>query len=306
MTTRHASPAVHAALLGVALLFSINYILAKIALRHFDPLAFAYVRVIGSALLLLIVSRRSHLPHALPREKFDTLRIFGFAALGVVINQTLFVAGLALTSAHTAAILITMIPVFTLLAAVAAGRERLAASRIAGIAIAGSGALLIVGLEGAFGDGESLLGDVLILVNCLSYALYLVFSKPMTARIPPIRFMTQIFVAGSLLMTPVAAIAVVRQSWAAVPLSAWLALAGVIAGPTVGAYLLNAWALARAESSSVAAYSYVQPLVATILAALFLGETIRGAVVPAAALIFAGVWLAGRKPAARPMPGSGR
>jgi drug/metabolite transporter (DMT)-like permease len=68
----------------------------------------------------------------------------------------------------------------------------------------------------------------------------------------------------------------------------------VIAGPTVGAYLLQAWALRHAEASMVAAYTYVQPVLATTLGAVFLGEEIRSAVLVAAALIFAGVWLAGR------------
>jgi drug/metabolite transporter (DMT)-like permease len=86
-----------------------------------------------------------------------------------------------------------------------------------------------------------------------------------------------------------------RQDWHALSPRAWLALALVIAGPTVGAYLLQAWSLRYADSSLVAAYTYVQPVLATLLGALFLAETLRPIVIAAAALIFSGVWLAGRK-----------
>ena len=72
-------------------------------------------------------------------------------------------------------------------------------------------------------------------------------------------------------------------------------LAIVIAGPTVGAYLLNAWALANAESSLVAAYTYLQPFITAFLAAVLLHETIGSSAVVAAVVIFAGVWLAGRR-----------
>ena len=53
---------------------------------------------------------------------------------------------------------------------------------------------------------------------------------------------------------------------------AWWSLAFVIVGPTIAAYLMNAWALKYAESSVVAAYTYLQPVFAVILAAIFLQE----------------------------------
>jgi drug/metabolite transporter (DMT)-like permease len=65
----------------------------------------------------------------------------------------------------------------------------------------------------------------------------------------------------------------------------------VILGPTVPAYLLQAWALRHADSSAVAVYTYVQPVLASILGAIFLAEHIRPIIALAAVLIFAGVWL---------------
>jgi drug/metabolite transporter (DMT)-like permease len=85
-----------------------------------------------------------------------------------------------------------------------------------------------------------------------------------------------------------------RENWQAVPLVAWLSLAFVIVGPTVVAYLLNAWALGRADSSLVAIYTYLQPFIAAILAAVFLAETLRPAAILAGLLIFAGVFLSSR------------
>lgn len=288
---------VHLALTTVAALFSLNYIISKIAMHAFHPVAFAYLRVLGSALVLQFVLPRDRSP----MTAADSRALVGFSLLGVVLNQTLFLAGLAFTSAHIAAILITALPVFALAAAILIGRERGTVMKIGGIALAAAGALLVVGFEGVEGSKRSLIGAILIILNSLSYALYLVLSKPLMARLSARRVIRRMFMNAAVIMIPIAAVPLARQSWSTIPPRAWLALLLVIAGPTVAAYLLNAWALSHAESSLVAAYTYVQPFLTAILAAVFLHEQIRGVIVIAAALIFGGVYMSGRPapPAAR-------
>ena len=145
------------------------------------------------------------------------------------------------------------------------------------------------------GSRQSLIGAVMLVANCLAYALYLVLSKPLMERIAPLQVLTKIFAAGTVLMLPIALPSLLAEDWASVSMRAWISLAIVIAGPTILAYLLSGWALRHADSSLVALYTYVQPVLTSILAALFLAETIRGIVVVAALLIFAGVWLASRQ-----------
>ena len=277
------------ALFTVALLFSLNYVISKLGMREFAPLTFAWLRVAGAALLLALFARGERLP----RE--DARRLILFSLLGVVINQTLFLSGLAFTTVQVAAILITSIPVFTLGGAIALGQERVTAPRIGGIALACAGALLVVGGEGWHGTAQSVMGAVMILVNCLSYALYLVVSKPHMARLDARPVVARMFAVGTLLMFPIAAPALWKEEWRTISPSAWLALALVILGPTVAAYLLQAWALRHADSSAVAAYTYLQPLIASLLGWGMFGEQIRAVVAVAAAMIFGGVWLAGRK-----------
>lgn len=280
---------IHAALFAVALLFSANYVIAKLAMREFAPLSFAWVRIFGAALLLWVVAPRGERV-----TRADSWRIVLYSALGVVINATLFLVGLSYTTVQVAAVLITTIPVFALAAAIVLGAESASAKRIGGIALAAAGALLVVGGEGLTGTSESLLGTILLTANCLSYALYLVLSKPLMARVSPRFVVARMFAIGTVLLLPISALSLMREDWSAISPAAWLALAVTIIGPTVGAYLLNAWALQHADSSFVAIYTYVQPVLGTILGAAFLGEEIRGIVVLAAVLIFVGVWVAGR------------
>jgi drug/metabolite transporter (DMT)-like permease len=280
---------VHTALFTVALLFSANYIASKLGMREFSPMAFAWTRIAGAALILAVLAR-----HEAPLSREDRRRVAGFAILGVVINAPLFLLGLSLTSVHVAAILITTIPVFTLAAAIVLGREQRSVMRIGGIALACAGALMVVGGESFAGTWRSVLGAVLIVTNCLSYALYLVISKPAMARLSPLRVVAQMFAVGTVVLLPFAAFSLVKQDWRSLSGGAWLALVLVILGPTIIAYLLQAWALRHADSSLVATYTYVQPVLASLLGAIFFGETMHPIVIVAAMVIFVGVWLAGR------------
>ncbi len=274
---------IHTALFTVSLLFSLNYIISKVGMRAFSPLSFAYLRVLGSALLLNV------LPGAwrpLPNKDVTLL-----ACLGVVTNQALFLAGLYYTSAHIAAILITTIPVFTLGIAILAGRESATALKIGGIALAGFGALLVVWGEGIEGSLRSLIGALMIVGNSMSYSFYLVLSKPVMALHSSRVVLARMFAVACVIMLPLCCWSLAHEHYGTVPSSAWWSLAAVIAGPTVLAYVINGWSLRYADSSLVATYVYVQPVLTTFLAAFILGEEIRRIAIVAAALIFTGVWL---------------
>jgi drug/metabolite transporter (DMT)-like permease len=281
---------VHLSLFTVNLLFAINYVVSKLGMSSFDPFTFAYLRVLGAAMVMNVLIRSP----AAPLSRADFKRVVLYSLLGVVINQSMFLAGLALTSAHVAAILITAVPVFTLGAAMVFREERVTGMKVAGIALAAAGALTVVGGEGFDGTAKSLLGDLLIIGNSLAYALFLVLSKPDMARLSPLRVVARMFAIAAVVMLPMAALPMLRLQWRAVPASAWWSLAFVIAGPTIAAYLLNAWALAHTDSSLVAAYTYLQPVMTVLLAAMFLGERIRPVAIAAGVMIFAGVWVAGR------------
>lgn len=290
-TTRHSPLFLHAALFSVSFLFALNYIFSKLGMAAFNPMTFAFLRVAGSAVILnLFLHDRAAPP--LPRRDWGNVVLY--SVLGVVCNQMFFLIGLSLTSAHVAAILITTVPMFALAAAIVLGRERASRAKIGGIALAAAGALVLVGGEGFAGATQSLVGDLFIILNSFCYALYLVVSKPAMSRMSPRRVIARMFAIAAVILLPICAVPMAHQEWSIIPARAWLALALVIAGPTVAAYVINAWTLAHVDSSLVATYIYVQPAITIVLAAIFLGETIRAAGIAAAVMIFGGVWISGR------------
>lgn len=278
---------VHAALLVTAFLFSINYIVSKIAMREIAPFAFAWLRVAGAFLLLSAMTGRQRRRRVFSAHELGLCAAYG--VLGVVVNQLMFLGGLARTTAHEAAILITTIPVFVLVTAVALRRERLTGWKIGGVVLALLGAFVILARSTGSAASGSVAGNAMIVTNCLSYALYLVLSRPLFQQLGATLALRAMFGFGTLFILPFSLPALLRTDWSAVPWMAWGYLVVVIVGPTVGAYVLNGWALARAESSTVAIYTYLQPVIATLLAAALLGESVSGIVLAGGALIIAGV-----------------
>lgn len=293
---------IHAALAGAQVGFALFPILGKLVLVSLSPLLFAAFRAACAAVLLEAFRRTHERPERIRRTDVPRLILYGL--LGVSFNQILFIEGLSRTTAINTTVLTTTIPVFTLAAAAALGRERLTARAAAGIVLAGAGALLLLNAQRFDWSSASFRGDLLLIANCISYSLYLVLSRPVLARYHFVTFTAAVFRYGAVLIVLLALPDLVRFAPGRVSALGWASLAGVILLCTVIPYLLNAWALARVHASHVAFYVFLQPFVATILAILILGEELTAKTVAAALLIFAGlgVAVAGGRLSPRPVP----
>ena len=277
---------VHAALATAQTGFALFPIFGKLALASISPFVLAAIRVVAAALLLELV-RRAY--RAQPIPKAERGRLFLYALLGVSFNQVLFILGLSMTTAIHTSILMSSIPVFTIVTAALLRHEALSARSVAGIVLAGTGALLLLASRGFDWQSRYFRGDLLLLANCLSYSLFLVLSRPILARCEPLTFVTAIFRYGAIPIVLVSLPAFGHFSPASVTPTAWVSLAALVLFSTTIPYFLNTWALARIAASRVAVYVFFQPLVASVLAILVLGERPGWKTAVAAALIFSGL-----------------
>jgi len=225
-------------------------------------------------------------------DRRDLLRLLGLALLGAVVNQLLFLEGVRRTTAIHANILITTIPPFTLLVALLLGRERPTALRLLGIAIAGAGAMYLALAGGEAGEGVTVLGDMLVVLNTVCYASYLVLSKDLLKRYQPLTVITYMFLIGSLVIAPLGVPALGRVDSAALTNRTLLVLGYIVVFPSFLTYLMSIWSLKRVSSSLVAVYVYVQPVVTAFLGPAVLGEKVTSRSMIAAAVIFTGLVLA--------------
>jgi drug/metabolite transporter (DMT)-like permease len=277
----------------VQVLFATHYVAAKLVLQAVPPRSWAAIRVSGAALLLLGAVRLAGA--RLPRGRDLLPRFALFALLGVVINQICFVEGLSRTTTSHSAIINTSIPVATLLIAILMGQERATGRKLAGIALSLGGVLYLIAHSGAVLGGEIAFGDLLNVANALSYSFFLVISKPILSRHSSLAVTAWLLSFGALGISAIGAPQLATVDPGALPASVWWTGLFVILFPTVGAYILNAWALKRVESSIVALFIYMQPLIAAATGLLVLGESLGVETFISAAFIFSGVAVALRR-----------
>jgi drug/metabolite transporter (DMT)-like permease len=290
------SPKVLLALVLVQVLFATLPVAVKVALRDLSSPALALLRVSGAAALFFVLQM------TITRERVRSWRDYGLLALyslfGVIANQLLYITALTMTTATAAQTLVAAGPAMTLLVAILLGKETATRAKWLGIALAGSGALLLVGV--GVGEGSAA-GNLLALCNVASYSVYLVISRGLLKRYNALTVITWVFGFGVLGMLPWGLVPVMREA-GGIRLATWLAMAYIVVGPTVAAYYLNLWASRRVEASLVSTFVYLQPAMTALLAVPLLHERISWTMLPAVALIFAGVTVAIRAGRTRRSP----
>lgn len=258
----------------------------------FPPRAVAGWRIVFATLVLGSLAWRRHGRAALPpREQLP--RLVACAVLGVVLNMTLAVEGAARVSVVHAGLLFTLIPVFTYGVSLVARVERPSWARASGIALALAGAATLI-LGGASDGGSSggsapVLGAALIVLNCVGYAIYLVIARPLLARTDAILFLARVFALSLVLAPP---LLLSTEAWPpGLGREALVGMAYTLLFPTVIAYVLNAYALARVSASTTAAFIYLQPAIAGAAGIVWRDERLGASGALAALLLGAGLGL---------------
>jgi drug/metabolite transporter (DMT)-like permease len=172
------------------------------------------------------------------------------------------------------------------------GKERLTFNRILGFTFAFLGVLILRKIETFSLSDQTLVGDLLTIFNCLSCGLFFALSKSFFETYRTIWTTSWLFGFGSIGLS---LLAIPQwQEFQPPHLSLPLVEAMIfsIFGSTLLAYLLNLWALARTQSSSVALYIYLQPVIASGLAWMSLGEAMTLRIGLSCILIFGGFVIA--------------
>ncbi len=287
---------VHAALLLVSILFGANYPFTKRLLADIPPSVWVVFRIASAAALLLPLAAWLGRGRAWPGMRHWPLLALA-SLLGLVGNQVLFSEGLARTTSEHSSIINACIPMWTLLAAVALGQERLGAARIVAIVSALGGVAWLLGVDRVLfakddDAGATLLGDLLTMANGMLFALHLVLLRRIGKAHDPWHTTALMFAFGVPMVACYGGGSIDAAAVDAVltPPLVWFALYGIV-GCTVVSYLLNTWALRHTHSSQVALYINVQPLVAVVVNAAMGADLPGHRFFTAFALVAFGLWL---------------
>lgn len=285
----------HVAVLGANFIFGSNYAVVKyITPSVIHPFALNVVRILVSLFLFWGLFLFKPGKTNIQRKHIPRFLLCGLT--GVVINQILFIKGVSLTTPIHSALLSLATPIFITLIAAWLLREGFTLLKFAGLVLGiGGAAMLILLKDSSHSGSDILLGDILVLINAVSYAFYLVLVRPLMAVYSGIQVLRWIFTFGALVILPFGMQQFVATDWAVFTASHWLGLAFVAVGATFLAYLLNVYGISVIGPSSTGAYIYTQPVFAALIAILFAGEHFSMIKLTSAILIFTGVYLANMK-----------
>lgn len=267
-----------------------GYVVNKLALREFHPLAFGFWRlIIGLIGLLLLTKWASAWPKI---EKREWTRVILLAAVAVPVNQLIYLYGMSMTVPSHASLLYGTTAVFALFLSAALGYERIMRHKVLAIAVSLSGLALVVTRGGQFDVNSSVFtGDVLIFAAVLAWATYTVLGKPLVIKYGAVPATCVLLIVGTVISLPFLITSAVHQDYSGIT---WIGWGGALYSGlllTVVAYIVWYRILSKIDPSQVAILTTPQPVVATFLSSFFVGEVIGWPLVIGGLLVIIGVIL---------------
>ncbi|WP_293875480.1 DMT family transporter [Flavobacterium sp.] len=278
----------------VSLIYGVSFTVAKDVMPvYIKPFGFILLRVIGTTILFWIVSFFGS------KEKIqlqDFPRIVAAAFFGVALNMLTFFKGLSFTTPISAAVIMVTTPIIVLILSAIIIREKIKLRKILGILLGlfGTGFLILYGKSIGNATNASL-GNLLVFINAVSYAFYLIVVKKLMDKYNAFTFVKWIYTFGLLMVLPFGWNEYLEIQWAVIPVNILWKIGFVVVFTTFFTYLLNLISMRELKPTTVAVFIYLQPLFATVFAMSLGKDELTLVKIVSAGLIFFGVFLVTQK-----------
>ena len=281
----------HSAALIAYAIFGFNIIVCKDLTSEglIPPLGIFTLRSLVAGSLFWIVSLFQ------PKEKVDKkdfIKIFAAAMLGFFTCQITFLVGIPHITPMDCSILTAVQPIYTMVIAAIAIKEPISLKKAGGVALSFAGVIYLIlsRVTAPGGVTESTpFGIVMLILNSLSFAMYLGIFKPLINKYSAVTFMKWIFFFSACTATPFALKGLINVDWAAIPAKQYSELAYLIICATFISYFLIPVAQKRIRPTLVSMYTYLQPIIAIAISIAIGMDVLTWQKILASILVFGGV-----------------
>lgn len=286
----------HLACFTAYAIFGVNIIVCKdLTSGHLiSPITIFTLRSLGAGLMFWILSM------FLPSEKVekkDYLKILAAAFLGYFVTQLTFLVAIPDVTPMHCSIISSMSPIYTMFIAAVALKEPLSWKKAGGVALSLCGIMFLIfnNASGNSGVAESKLSGIFMMfLNSLSFSLYLGIFKPVISKYSVVTFMKWIFLFSALMSLPLSFREVVSLEWTRIPSVQMWELGFLIVFATFVSYFLIPFGQKRIRPTLVSMYSYIQPIIATVISIILAMDILTWQKLLAASMVFAGVFIVSR------------
>ena len=255
----------------MAVIWGVNFSVVKFATEVMSPLAFTGLRVMLAAVVLLTLAFARGGKRPTRRE---ILALVALGMLGNGIYQLFFVEGIARTKVGNAALIVAATPALIAITSRVGGFERVNRRVHAGIALSLAGvALVVLGSARSSSGTATFLGTILVFCGTLCWTGFTVMLQPYARRLDPIQLSAFTMLGGTIPLIFATTKSLVETDWSRMGLPAWGAVfyASVI---SMGlAYLFWYRGLRVLGPTRTAVYANLQPVIAILVAWIFLHES---------------------------------
>ena len=289
----------HLALAAAYTIFGLNLVFCKDIANSdsISPYVLFTLRAVGASILFWLLSL------CMPKEKVDRKDLWRIAAaslMGLFIPQMTFLMAITMTSAIDTAIIGTLGPIFTMFFAFFFLKEPITGKKAGGVALSFAGILFLIfnSVHEGGAAATSPLGIVLLLVNSLSFSLYLGLFRPLISKYSVLTFMKWSFLFSLLISLPISFRGMLSTDYAAIPVDVRWEIGYLVFFATFVAYFLIPYGQKLIRPTLVSMYSYVQPIIAAIVSIWYGVDTLTWQKILASVLVVGGVILVSRSRAA--------
>jgi drug/metabolite transporter (DMT)-like permease len=279
-------------LILAAVFWGLNFAATKYAAESIPPLVIVAFRFTGGGLLLLLILRLLE-PESRPGPK-DLVLMAALGCFGVAVAQSGFTFGVSLTSAASTGLIFATAPVWGLLLGAVLGLERPTIRGILGLALSVVGVAVVV-FEGLGSGGDSLAGDLLVLMASVGVGGYTVLSMPLLERHTPLAVAGYPVVFGAPFLLVLSSGYILDLEWGSVGVGTWAAVAFSALFATAFAFAGWQRGISRIGANRVLVYQYLITVVGVASGIIFFGETLGIEKIVGGAVILIGVYLARRQ-----------
>lgn len=290
----------HLAVAGAYTIFGLNIVFCKdIAnAEAVSPMLLFTLRAIGAATLFWLLSMFQP-KEPIARGDIGLIMLASF--VGLFVPQLTFLKAMTLSATIDASVMHTLSPIFTMFFAFFFVKEPITWKKALGVAISFGGVLLLI-LNSVHATGgverTAPLGFVMLVLNSLSFALYLGAFRKLISRYSVVTFMKWTFLFALLLSLPFSARELVTTDFAAIPHNVLWEIAYLVFFATFVAYFLIPYGQKRIRPTLVSMYTYLQPIIAAVVSIITGLDVLTWQKLFATLLVFAGVALVMRSRAA--------
>lgn len=255
----------HLALFSANILFGLNTPISRSLMPDIlAPSTLSFFRIAGGAVLfwgISLVVKKEYVPLK------DVVLLFFASLFALAFNQVPFYIGLSMTSPIDASIVVTMLPIITMILAAIILKEPITLKKAIGVLIGASGALLLVFSSNHVNVGNSsLLGNMIVLGAVISFALYLTLFKSLIMRYSSITLMKWMFLFATIVCYPFFHQSLIETDFSALGSDTFLRVGYIVVIATFLTYMLIPVGQKVLRPTTFSMYNYLQPVVASLAA----------------------------------------